>query len=58
MAKAAKNNTLKLKFDTTWDYAPAPESKSGATIAPRYDLLINERFEKPHTKKYFDTRRH
>ena len=55
MAKAAKNNTIKLKFNTTWDYAPAPESKSGATIAPRYDLFINGKFEKPQSKKYFDT---
>jgi hypothetical protein len=26
-----KNNTIKLKFDT-WQYAPAPESKSAASI--------------------------
>jgi aldehyde dehydrogenase (NAD+) len=52
MAKA-KNNTIKLDFDTK--YAPAPESKSSATIKPKYDLFINGKFEKPSSKKYFDT---
>jgi aldehyde dehydrogenase (NAD+) len=54
MAKA-KNNTLKLKFDSARNYAPAPESKSVATINPRYDLFINGKFEKPLSKKYFAT---
>ena len=54
MAKATKNNTLKLKFDTL-KYAPAPESKSSAKIDPQYDLFINGKFEKPLSKKYFDT---
>ncbi len=54
MAKA-KNNTLKLKFDTSWNYAPAPESKSIASIQPRYELFINGEFVKPSSKKYFDT---
>jgi aldehyde dehydrogenase (NAD+) len=52
MAKA-KNNTIKLNFDTT--YAPAPESKASATINPRYELFINGKFEKPLSKKYFAT---
>jgi aldehyde dehydrogenase (NAD+) len=52
MAKA-RNNTLKLKFDTT--YAPAPESKASAKINERYELFINGKFEKPSSKKYFDT---
>lgn len=54
MAKA-KNNTLKLKFDSARNYAPAPESKSVAKINPRYDLFINGKFEKPQSKKYFAT---
>jgi aldehyde dehydrogenase (NAD+) len=54
MAKA-KNNTLKLQFDTKWNYAPAPESKSIASIKPRYELFINGEFVKPSSKKYFDT---
>ena len=54
MAKV-KNNTLKLKFETARNYAPAPESKSAANINPRYDLFINGKFEKPLSKKYFAT---
>lgn len=54
MAKAAKkNNTVKLDFNI--EYAPAPESKASATIKPKYDLFINGKFEKPSSKKYFDT---
>lgn len=50
-----RNNTLKLKFDSARKYAPAPESRSAAKIDPRYDLFINGKFEKPSSKKYFDT---
>jgi aldehyde dehydrogenase (NAD+) len=50
-----KKNTLKLKFDTSRNLAPAPESKSVANIAERYELFINGKFEKPTSKKYFDT---
>ncbi len=50
-----KNNTVKLKFDTSWQYAPAPESKSGATIKHQYDLFINGQWVKPSGNKYFDT---
>ena len=51
----SKNNTIKLKFDTSWSYAPAPESKSAATINKQYDLFINGEWTKPSSKKYFDT---
>ncbi len=51
----AKNNTLKLKFDSSRNLAPAPESKSVAKIADRYELFINGKFEKPSSKKYFKT---
>jgi aldehyde dehydrogenase (NAD+) len=54
MAKA-KSNTIKLKFDSARKLSPAPESKSAATINPRYDLFINGKFEKPASKKYFAT---
>ncbi len=54
MAKA-KNNTIRLKFDTSWNYAPAPESKSIASIKERYELFINGAFVKPTSKKYFKT---
>jgi len=49
-----KNTTIKLKFDT-WQYAPAPESKSAATIKSQYDLFINGEWVKPSGNKYFDT---
>ena len=52
---ATKKNTLKLKFDSSRNLAPALESKSVAKIAERYDLFINGKFEKPSSKKYFDT---
>lgn len=55
MAKATKNNTLKLKFDSARNLAPAPESKSAAKINERYDLFINGAFQKPLSKKYFAT---
>lgn len=50
---AKKSNTVKLKFDT-WPYAPAPESKSIATINPQYDLFINGEWQKP-SGGYFAT---
>lgn len=52
MAKA-KNNTIKLKFDSARNLAPALESKSAAKIDAQYDLFINGKFEKPISKKYF-----
>jgi aldehyde dehydrogenase (NAD+) len=55
MAKAIKNNTIKLKFDSSRNLAPAPESKSAAKINERYDLFINGEFQKPLSKKYFAT---
>src|SRR6476619_2028581 len=51
----SKSNTIKLKFDTSWTYAPAPESKSAATINKQYDLFIDGEWKKPSGKKYFDT---
>lgn len=50
-----RDNTLKLKFDSARKLSPAPESRSSATIRPRYDLFINGRFEPSSGKKYFDT---
>ncbi len=52
---ATKNNTIKLKFDSARNLAPALESKSVATIKDKYDLFINGKFEKPQSKKYFET---
>jgi len=50
-----RSNTIKLKFDTSWSYAPAPERRSAATIASRYDLFINGSWQKPASGKYFDS---
>jgi aldehyde dehydrogenase (NAD+) len=50
-----KSNTIKLKFDSARNLAPAPESKSAAKIDPQYDLFINGKFEKPQSKKHFAT---
>ncbi len=49
MAKKTNNNT------TEWNYAPAPESKSIANIANRYELFIDGKFIKPTSGKYFPT---
>lgn len=52
---SSKKSTIRLKFSSSRNLAPAPESKSIAKIADRYDLFINGKFEKPSSKKYFDT---
>jgi len=49
MAKKTNNNT------TEWNYTPAPESKSIANIANRYELFIDGKFIKPTSGKYFPT---
>ncbi|MFM7709355.1 MAG: aldehyde dehydrogenase family protein [Ferruginibacter sp.] len=51
----AKKNTLQLKFDSSRNLAPAPESKSLANIASQYELFINGSFVKPSSRKYFAT---
>jgi aldehyde dehydrogenase (NAD+) len=51
----AKTNTLKLKFESARQLAPAPESRSAAKIDSRYGLFINGKFEEPQSKKYFAT---
>jgi len=50
-----KSNIVKLKFDTSWAYDPAPESKSAATIKERYDLFIDGKWQPSSNKKYFAT---
>ena len=45
----------KLKFNTGWEYDPAPESTSNITIAKQYNLFINGQFVAPQSGKYFDT---
>ncbi|MBK8143876.1 MAG: aldehyde dehydrogenase family protein [Bacteroidetes bacterium] len=48
----SKNTEIK---NTVWEYAPAPESTDHIDIKSQYELLINGKFVKPHSKKYFDT---
>jgi aldehyde dehydrogenase (NAD+) len=53
---SAKTNGLpKLKFNSGWEYAPAPESKGHIKLKDRYELFINGQFVKPQSGKYFDT---
>src|SRR5215831_17186127 len=49
------NGVPKLKFNTGWEYAPAPESRSHIKLKDRYDLFINGKFVKPSSGKYFET---
>lgn len=55
MATKKAAATVKLQFETSWNYAPAPESRSIASIKDRYELFINGAFVKPASKKYFAT---
>jgi aldehyde dehydrogenase (NAD+) len=55
MAVKKTNNTLKLSFETSRQYAPAPESASIASVKARYELFINGEFVAPTGKKYFPT---
>jgi aldehyde dehydrogenase (NAD+) len=43
-----------LDFGSKWEYAPAPESIR-PKIEKQYDLFINGKFVKPHSRKYFDS---
>lgn len=53
---SSKSNGIpKLKFNTAWEYAPAPESTSHIQLKDRYDLFINGRFVKPSSGKHFET---
>jgi len=45
----------KLNFNTSWQYAPAPEKSDHFQVKSRYDLFINGKFVKPSSGKYFDS---
>jgi aldehyde dehydrogenase (NAD+) len=45
----------KLRFDTGWQYAPAPESTDHVRIDPQYELFIGGEFVAPRKRQYFDT---
>ncbi|HQR46207.1 MAG TPA: aldehyde dehydrogenase family protein [Thermoanaerobaculia bacterium] len=53
--RARPPRDLSPDFDGAWDYAPAPESTSHVTIAPRYDLFVGGRFVPPKSRRRFDT---
>ena len=45
----------KLIFDTSWQYAPAPESVDHVRIDPQYGLFIGGEFVAPRKRRYFAT---
>jgi len=45
----------KLRFDTRWQYAPAPESTDHARIDPQYGLFIDGEFVAPRRRRYFES---
>src|SRR6478672_536402 len=49
------NGVPNLRFNSGWEYASAPESKSHIKLKDRYDLFINGKFVKPSSGKYFET---
>ncbi len=44
-----------INFNTTWQYAPAPESTDHIALKEQYELFINNKFIKPKEGKYFET---
>ena len=46
---AKKQNKFSFEFD------PAPESTSHIQLNEQYDLYINGKWQKPSSKKYFDS---
>ncbi len=53
MKKGSKE--VKIKFETDWKYAPAPESSDHIKLKSSYDLFINGEFVTPSSGKYFET---
>lgn len=51
----AKKENPKLQFNTSWNYAPAPESADHIRLKEKYDLFIDGKFVKPVKGKYFPT---
>src|SRR5208282_3687447 len=50
-----KPETHALDFGKAWDYAAAPESADHVNIKSRYELFVGGKWQKPRSKKYFDT---
>lgn len=53
MKTPGKKSTL--KFSTSWQYDPSPESTDHIQLSDRYGLFINGKFIAPAKGKYFDT---
>lgn len=51
----AKKENPKLQFNTSWEYASAPESADHIRLKEKYDLFIDGKFVKPAKGKYFPT---
>jgi len=54
MAKK-KTKSVRVNFNTSWEYAPAPEARNHVRLEKRYELFINGKFVAPRSGKYFDT---
>lgn len=54
-AKTKSNGIPKLKFNSAWEYAPAPEGTGHIKLKDRYNLFINGKFVQPSSGKYFET---
>jgi aldehyde dehydrogenase (NAD+) len=55
MAKQKNQAPPALQFDTTWQYAPSPESKDHIQLKDQYELFIGGQWVKPAKGKYFNT---
>ena len=44
-----------LRFQSSWEYAAAPEDESVVQVAERYDLFIDGRFKEPLAGQYVQT---
>ncbi|MFY8029607.1 MAG: aldehyde dehydrogenase family protein, partial [Bacteroidia bacterium] len=51
----AKKTTPQLDFNSSWNYAPAPEDTKHINLKKQYELFIDGKFVKPAKGKYFET---
>ncbi len=50
-----KKKEIAIDLNSTWEFAPAPESTAHIKLKKKYDLFINGKFVKPKSGKYFKT---
>ena len=50
-----KSGDRNLNFNTSWEYAPAPENRDHIKLNDRYNHFINGKWIKPVKDEYFDT---